>query len=141
LKAFDAAGFAVLTALAEAVCPNRPGWPSAAELGVAERVDALVGRMHPADQKELGLALRLLDNALAGLLLDGRPKPFSRSDLAQRRATLDRWRTSSLNLRRTIYRSLAGLVLGTYYADPAVFAAVGYAGPPVGLNTRPLRDG
>jgi hypothetical protein len=141
LKAFDAAGFGVLTALAEVVCPRRGGWPSAAELKVAEQVDALVGRMHPADKKELGLALRLLDNALAGLLLDGRPQPFSRSDVATREATLERWRTSRLSLRRTIYRSLVGLVLGAYYSDPAVFVAVGYPGPPSGLNTIALSDG
>jgi hypothetical protein len=130
LKALSPAGFTVLAAVAEAVCPAPPGWPSTQELGTAEAVDDLMATLHPDTVAEIEQALGLLESALAGALLDGRVTPFSALPLAARTALLESWRTSRLMLKRQVFKALRGLVASAYFAHPSTWAAVGYPGPP-----------
>jgi hypothetical protein len=44
-------------------------------------------------------------------------------------AFLQDWRTHRLGLLRTAYGALHDLVLGSWYSDPANWAAIGYPGP------------
>ena len=72
----------------------------------------------------------------AGSLLDGRTRPFTQLDAAGQDATLDGWRRSRISVRRTAFQALHGLCMGSYYASPETYAAVGYPGPPDFGQTR-----
>ncbi|MCK6505665.1 hypothetical protein L6R53_20090 [Myxococcota bacterium] len=130
LQALSPRAFGVLAAVARTFCPGGDGLPSADELDIAGALDATIATLHPADQAELQQVLLLVDNALVGALLDGRPQPFSRADDATRRATLLSWRESRIPLRRTAYKALRGLVMAAYWGHPRLYAAAGYPGPP-----------
>lgn len=130
LQALSPRQYAVLVALAETVLPPREGLPSTHEVGVAAKVDALLATLHPGVATELGQALLLLENALPGLLLDGRIRPFSQASLEERTRVLERWRTSRLTVRRQVFRGLSALVASAYWADPRTHAYIGYKGPP-----------
>lgn len=130
-KALDERSFSVLAAVVERMIPARRGFPSPAELEIAERIDAFLAAGDPAVAREFQQALLLVENGLAGFLMDGRPRPFTRlSPEAQDRA-LDAWRTSTWSFRRMIYRALHGLCMATYFTCPEVYAGTGYPGPPV----------
>ncbi|HMV65939.1 MAG TPA: gluconate 2-dehydrogenase subunit 3 family protein, partial [Myxococcota bacterium] len=135
LRALDARSFAVLAAVAERVAPGGPSpngaaFPSASDVMVPEKIDALLATCDPAMTGEVSQALLLLENALAGLVLDGRARAFTACDADEQEAILEGWRTSRLHLRRQVYKALRGLCASAYYASPEVYAAVGYPGPP-----------
>jgi len=130
LRVLDPRAFSVLAAVADRVAPARAGFPAASELHVAEKVDALLATMHPADGEDLRQALLLLENAFAGLVLDGRPTPFTRLDPAAQDRVLRAWQTSRLHLRRTAFEAMRGLCAAAYYASPEIHRLVGYPGPP-----------
>lgn len=130
LRALTPRQFSVLAAFADRACPGGDGFPTAAEVQVAEKVDGLLATMHPADAAELGQALLLFDNALVGLLMDGRLATFSAAAPDVQDATIMAWRTSKIATRRQVYKAIRGLVAASYYASPETYAAVGYPGPP-----------
>jgi len=43
---------------------------------------------------------------------------------------LRNWQESRVDLLKSGYQALHDLVFGAWYADPASWAAIGYAGPP-----------
>jgi hypothetical protein len=129
LRVLDARQFSVLAALADRVCPGGGGLPSAWELQVPEKVDLLLDSLHPATAAELQFALGLVESGLAGLLLDGRIRAFTRCPPEVQDAVLATWRDSRLPDRRIAYRALVSLISAAYWADPSTFAHLGYAGP------------
>lgn len=130
LKTFDLTSYSVLAAAADRLAPTGPGWPTAAELEVAEKIDDLLARGEAATAAELIQVLSLLENALVGLLLGGRLTTFTGSSVEVQDAVLDGWRRSRLPLLRTAFKALNGLVGASYFGDPRTFALVGYPGPP-----------
>lgn len=130
LLVLDDVEFSVLWAVAERVCPANGKFPAASSVLVAEKIDALLAGLDPATQAETKSLLRLVENALPGLLLDGRFTTFTGSSPAVQDAVLEAMRTSRMGLRRTMFKALGGLVGATYYAQPEVWGAVGYPGPP-----------
>ncbi len=130
LKALSPQAFSVLVAVANRFCPGTQAFPRAQELGVAELIDNLLATSDPALTAELGQGLLLFDNALAGLLLNGRPSTFTTASEADQDAILEAWATSSLTVKRKVVKALRGLVAGAYYGHPDVYAACGYPGPP-----------
>lgn len=133
LRALSPRAYSVLAAVAERVCPGGDGLPSATEIDVASLIDGLLATMHPGVAGELERVLGLMENAVAGLVFDGNPRPFTASSPAVQDAVLDAWRTSRLSLRRQAFGAVKGLVASAYHAHPATFAGVGYPGPPPGL--------
>jgi hypothetical protein len=130
LEVLDEREFSVLWAVAERMCPGGEGFPRASEVHVAEKVDAFLANSHPGVQADVKKVLGLLESALAGSLLDGRTRPFTQLDPTEQDATLDGWRRSRIAVRRTAFQALHGLCMGSYYASPETYAAVGYPGPP-----------
>jgi hypothetical protein len=126
LRALTDRSFAVLAAAADRICPGAAGLPNAWELEVPEKVDAALARLHPAHATDLHRALLLLDNPLAGLLLDARPVAFTRASDESRDRILEAWRTSRLEVRRSAYQAIVGLVSAAYWSDPLTFAHIGY---------------
>lgn len=137
LRVLSPRSYSVLAAAADRICPGGNGLPAAGDLDIAGQIDALLATMHPGVGTELGQVLGLLENAAAGLLFDGNPRPFSGSAPAVQDAVLEGWRTSRLSVRRQAYKALRGLVASAYYASLATWAGVGYPGPPPGLLHRP----
>jgi len=130
LLVLDTLEYSVLSAVAERICPAGDGFPSAASLDVAAGIDAFVSLLDPAAGAELKSLLRLLENGVAGLLLDGRPRPFTACSPEVQDATLHAWQHSRIGLRRSGMKVLRGFCSSTYYSDPRVYSHVGYPGPP-----------
>ncbi len=130
LRALDSRSFSILVAVADRIIPVGGGFPAASELQVAEAIDELLARSHPAVAAEVSQVLALLENGLAGLLFDGRPRTFTSLEPAEQDAALQAWQGSSLAIRRTAYKALHGLCAAVYYASPSIDGLVGYPGPP-----------
>jgi len=129
LRAFDPRAFSILAAVAETICPGGDDLPTAHEAEVAEKIDALFYQLSPAATVELSQLLRLLENALAGLFLDLRPRPFTACSPATRARVLEAWRTSRLATRRAGFKALCGLCNAAYWGTPATWGHTGYPGP------------
>jgi len=121
--------FSVVAAACEAVVPGYDGMPCPLELRVPEQVDAYFALLHEGDQADFKSALGLLENGFAGLLLDGRPRPFTVCTVEQRQETLEAWRGSVIALRRTAFRALHKAIVGVYYAQPELYSHMGYSIP------------
>lgn len=130
LQTFNQRQYSVLVALADALCPGGETLPTAAEVGVAEQLDALYTRMHPGVGKDLAAALDLLENALASALLDQRFQTFTACSVDARADVLEQWKTSGLEVRRAIYKALRGFVMAAYWGDPRTWGYLGYPGMP-----------
>lgn len=132
LEALDERAFRTLEAFARRVCPHDPeaGFPSADAIGVAKLVDTHVATMHETDRAELNQALWLLENALAGLFIEGRTRAFSVASADAQDRALAAWRGSSIGVLRRTYLALQQLCISSYYGHPSVYAAIGYPGPP-----------
>lgn len=130
LQVFDILEYSVMTAVADRICPEGDGFPGASDLDVAAGIDAFVAGLHPNAGAELKSLLRLLENAVVGLLFDGRGRPFTASTTEEQDATLRSWQHSHIQLRRSGLKVLRGLTSSVYYSDPLVYSNVGYPGPP-----------
>lgn len=126
LRALDERQFAILAAVASRTVAA----PGADPVTIAERVDDTLALQAPEVRHDVGQLLLLLENALAGLFLDGRPMPFTRLSPKSQDAVLDSWRRSRLALRRGGYNVLRKLTQAAHYASPSTWASVGYPGPP-----------
>lgn len=130
LRALDLRTFSILAAVADRITPATNGFPSAEALEVPEKIDDLLSRAEPGLLDEMKQALLFVENGLAGLLFDGRPKPFSALSAEGQDAALRSMKESALPLRRTVYKALQGLCAAVYYASPETYPLVGYPGPP-----------
>lgn len=132
LRAFDERQFAILAAVAGRTVQA----PGADPVEIAHRVDAQLATAYPEVRADFGKLLLLLDNALAGLLLDGRPKPFTRLSPEAQDDVLVAWSESRLAVRRSGYAALRKLTQASWYAGPEAWAECGYPGPPqIGVPT------
>ena len=125
LRVLDPAGFNVLAQVAARVAPS-DGDPVA----IAHGVDETLVAQTPEAQDDFRKLLRLLENGLARLLLDGRPRNFTRLVAASQDAALAAFRDSRLVVRRSGYHALRKLCLAVYYAAPSTWGVIGYPGPP-----------
>jgi len=143
LKCLDQRQFSVLQAVAECMVAPSGSMPSVIELEVVQTIDGLLVELHPADRKQVLQVVGLLENALSGLLMDGRFQTFTGSDLAARRHILDGWRTSRLSVKRQAFLALHQLCVSAYWGHPRAYEFAGYGGPPdySGVLQGPDADG
>jgi hypothetical protein len=127
--------FQVLVAVASRVVSAKGADPVA----VAHGVDRALAYALPETQAEVDTLLGLFENALPGLLLDGRVLPFTRLSATSQDSVLESWRTSRITVRRVGYQALRRLVLAAYYMEESSWGALGYA-PPSGLNAMAYDD-
>lgn len=130
LLALDSKSFSILAAVADRMIPAAPGFLSAAELRVPEQIDALLASSEPGVAKEVERALGLVESGVVGLVLDRRPRAFTRLPPDEQDRVLAAWRDSRWKLRRAIYQALHGLCMAVAYSSPATFPSLGYPGPP-----------
>ncbi|MDB4965978.1 MAG: hypothetical protein JWN44_1667 [Myxococcales bacterium] len=126
LRAIDERHFAILAAVAARMV----GAPKADPIEIAHRIDAQLALGAPEARADFGKLLLLLENALAGLVLDGRARPFTHLSPAAQDDVLAHWQRSSLLIRRSGYGVLRKLTQAAHYAAPEAWADVGYPGPP-----------
>jgi hypothetical protein len=126
LAVLDEPAFQVVCAIAARVVPLDDADPAA----IAHGVDEALARAPVEAQRDLKRLLGLFENALPGLLLDGRTAPFTRLGPAAQDRVLESWRDSRLVLRRGGYNALRKLCLAAYYVDPRTWKALRYIGPP-----------
>ena len=123
LAVLEPRSFQVLVAIAKRVVPE------AEPVSVAQGVDDLLRRAPLEARRDFNRLLGLFENALPGLLLDGRALPFTRLSPESQDAVLRHWRDSRLALRRTGYHALRRICLAVAYADPSLWPALGYQPP------------
>jgi hypothetical protein len=134
LLVLDADEYAVVAALADRLVPPRAHFPTPDLLRVPFQVDRILVRVDDGAQKELKQLLKLFESGLAGLLFDGRWRPFTQLSEAEQDNVMRAWQGSRLKLRRTGFQALRTLVLAAYYGNPGAWPAVGYPGPPEGFS-------
>jgi hypothetical protein len=129
--ALDGEARAALHAIVPAILAG--ALPSA---GREAAIDAAIARVHQAilglplaTQSEVQDLFGLLALAPARRLLTGISGGWANADPAQVSAFLQDWRVHRLGLLRSAYGALHDLVLGSWYADPSSWAAIGYPGP------------
>jgi len=125
LRALDLRGFHVLVAVAPRIVLD----PGADPVSIAHGVDEIVSRLPREVQQDMGKLLGLFENALGGLLMDGRVLPFTRLSPGDQDRTLARWRSSRIALRRGGYQALKKLCCIAHYEQPWSWAAVGFPAP------------
>jgi hypothetical protein len=135
LEALDARAFQVLIAVASRVVTAKGSDPVA----IAQGVDHALSYALPETQEAINKLLGLFENALPGLVLDGRLQPFTRLSAESQDAVLESWRRSRIELRRTGYQALRKLVLAAYYMEEPSWGPLAYH-PPKGLNAMAYDD-
>lgn len=129
---------AILAAIARRICPQPgPDVPGADAVGVALKADRLLETAAPEAVIDVKNVLALFENGLTGALFGERVRPFTSLAPEDQDRVLLAWRDSSVLLRRTVYRALAGLTASIYYGDASTWPGVGYPGPP---SPRGLRE-
>ncbi|APR79309.1 Hypothetical protein A7982_04656 [Minicystis rosea] len=127
LQVLDDRGFQVMAAIAARVV----SFEGVDVVAVTHRVDEALSRAAPEARADLAKVLGLFENALPGLLLDGRARPFTQLDAEGQDRVLEAWRDSRIVLRRSAYAAIRKLCLGACYGDPAMWRAIRYPGPPM----------
>ncbi|WP_373047834.1 gluconate 2-dehydrogenase subunit 3 family protein [Vulgatibacter sp.] len=130
LQVLDPRTYSILAAVADRIVPAGNGFPAATALAVPEKIDALLASGDPGVADEVKQVLLLLENALAGLVFDGRTRPFTKLSPPEQDEALRSWQHSGLSIRRTAFAALHGLCAAAYYASPEIHTLVGYPGPP-----------
>lgn len=129
LRYFSAREYAIFTAVAEAMVEVPKGVPDVHDAKVALKADQFMARNIPDAQHDVHQLLSLFDNALAGFVLCGSLRPFSRMSLEGRRAYLAKWQDHPIGLIRAGFVALKKLSMSCYYASPETWSSIGYPGP------------
>jgi hypothetical protein len=130
--ALDGEARAALHAIIPAVLAGALPSGAAREPAIAastERVHQAILGLPLATQKEVQDLFGLLALAPARRLLTGISGGWEQASGAQVAAFLQDWRVHRLGLLRSAYGAIHDLVLGSWYADPTSWAAIGYPGP------------
>ena len=135
LLAVDARSFQVLIAVASRIVTAKGRDPVA----IAHGVDRSLSYALPETQEGVNKLLGLFENALPGLVLDGRIKPFTRLSAESQDGVLESWRTSRIELRRLGYQALRKLCLASYYMEESSWGPLAYT-PPQSLRAVAFDD-
>lgn len=122
LSSLDARAFQVMVAIASRIVTANGADPVA----IAHGVDRMLTSALPESREGINELLGLFENALPGLLLDGRAKSFTFLSPESQDAVLDSWRTSRITLRRCGYQALRKMALVAHYQESSSWGPVGY---------------
>jgi hypothetical protein len=122
--------YAVLTVVAERLCPATKTQPGARAIDVAALVDQRLVGAEKDTQAAIGMLLDVFENALTGALFGERLAPFTQLNETEQNRVLAQWRASTVGFRRSVFGALNGLISSTYFGDARTWPGVGYAGPP-----------
>lgn len=118
----------VLAAVVDRIAETgRADAPRARETGAIEAIDRLCLALDPGLTRPLPALLRLVD--WGPWLFDGAFARFRELPPEAQDASLRGWMESRFALRRQGFEALKGLAFYGWYAQPASWRLVGYAGP------------
>lgn len=120
---------AILPAMLGPVLPADAAARQAALDGVTARTLAAIHGLPLGTQKEVQDLFGLLALAPARRWLAGVSGSWREAAPEQVAAFLERWRHHRLGTLQTAYLALHDLILGSWYAEPSTWAAIGYPGP------------
>jgi len=130
--ALDGEARAALNAIAPALLAGvMPAIGATAPGTLIDAVHRAILILPLATQKEIQDLFGLLAMAPARRLLTGIAGPWRDARPEAVHAFLQDWRVSQFGMLRAGYAALHDLVLGTWYAAPASWDAIGYPGPPL----------
>lgn len=99
-------------------------------LALIQKLDEVIDFTSQSSTDELRQLLDLLSNQLGRAYIAGVWTSWNRADTKALTNFLKGWRESYLGLLRTGYLGLHQLIMGTFYALPENWYAIGYVGPP-----------
>ena len=120
---------AIVPAILTGVLPTEASARQQAIGSVTARLHQTILGLPLATQQEVQDLFGLLALGPARRLLTGIPHGWADATDAEVTDWLQDWRTHRLALLRTAYQALHDLVLGSWYSDPANWAAIAYPGP------------
>lgn len=120
---------AVVPAILDGALPEPAAERAAAVRRCVEGVGVAVSQLAPASRHELDRLFALLAAPPGRRLLAGVRADWPQAPRAEVAAFLEDWRLHRLALFRAGYGAMHDLVLGSWYADPASWSAIGYGGP------------
>jgi hypothetical protein len=120
---------AVVPAILEGALPESAPDRAKAVRRCIDGVGIAVAALPPASRRELDRLFALLASPPGRRLLAGVRVDWPQAPQAEVSAFLEDWRLHRLALLRAGYAALHDLVLGSWYADPAAWSAIGYGGP------------
>jgi hypothetical protein len=120
---------AIVPAMLAGALPLEPGARSAAIAATTERVHQAIRGLPLGAQKEVQDLFGLLALAPARRALTGISGGWSNANPEQVSTFLQEWRFHRLAMLQTAYHALHDLVIGSWYADPSSWSAIGYPGP------------
>jgi hypothetical protein len=94
-------------------------------------VNVAIAGLPPASRAELAQLFGVLGSAFGRRVFAGVAAPWPEASVGEVDAFLNAWRASGWALKRTAYDALHQLVIGTWYANPRSWPAIGYGGPPL----------
>ncbi len=115
-----------LAALAQAVVPSQPGFPTAAQAQVVQRMDEELWLSDVSIQDDMRAALSVMEWLP---LAYGYFSRFSKLSLAQQQALINTTMASRINIVRAIATNLKLVAHFMYFGHPSTWAAIGYDGP------------
>jgi hypothetical protein len=120
---------AIIPAMLAGALPVDAAARAAAVAATTERVHQAIRGLSLTTQKEVKDLFGLLALAPARRALTGVAGPWSGATEAQVGAFLQEWRLHRLAMLQTAYHALHDLIIGSWYADPSSWDAIGYPGP------------
>lgn len=120
---------AIVPAILAGALPVQQPARAAAIAATTERVHQAILGLPLATQKEVQDLFGLLALAPARRMLTGVSGGWQGASVEQVSAFLQDWRLHRLGLLRSAYGAMHDLVLGSWYADPSSWEAIGYPGP------------
>lgn len=125
---FDAGDTEILTQVVERlVASDAPDAPTVRGTRTIATIDRLCGALDASVTGPLPWLLRAVE--FGPILFEWTPSRFTHLDAERQDACLRGWMTSRLALRRQGFQALRNLAFLGYYAQPAVWSGIGYAGP------------
>lgn len=120
---------AIVPAMLAGALPDDPGARGAAVAATTVRVHQAILGLPLAAQKEVQDLFGLLSLAPARRLLAGVSGGWAGASAEQVAVFLHDWRFHRLGMLQSAYHALHDLIIGSWYADPSSWAAIGYPGP------------
>ena len=101
--------------------------PAVRDTETMATIDRICGDLDASVTGPLPWLLRAVE--FGPILFDWTPSRFTHLDADRQDASLRGWMTSRLALRRQGFQALRNLAFLGYYAQPAAWPGIGYAGP------------